>query len=96
MKRKSRKFYTHVLPIGVAFLLLVVTTVSRPMPGLAFYENTTLKFMVSVVANEAVDVSGQRFWFRVWPDGPKCAAGVNFPLPGRQLTIHVLRWSWSG
>jgi hypothetical protein len=96
-KRGSRKFYTCVLPIGVAVLLLIATTtVNRPMPGLVFYENTTFKFMVSVVANEAVDISGQRFWVRVWSDGPKCAAGINFPLPGRQLTIQVLRWSWRG
>jgi hypothetical protein len=85
------------LPLVVAFSLIVATTtVSRPAPGLVFYENTTFKFMVSVIANEGVDVTGQRFWVRVWPDGPKCVAAVNFSLPGEQFTIQVLRWSWWG
>jgi hypothetical protein len=87
----------YVLPTAVACLLLfVTTTVNRPMPGLVFYENDTFKFMVSLVTNEAVDVGGQRFWVRVWPGGTKCVAGVNFPLPGQQFTIQVLRWSWRG
>jgi len=47
---------------------------------MAFRENTTFKFTVSVVPDKWVDPAGRRFWVATWPDGAKCIAGVNVPV----------------
>jgi hypothetical protein len=96
---------TKLKPIGIAFalslvfLLLIIiatTKTTKTTSGMSFYENTTFKFMVSVVPDTWVDPAGQRFWVTTWPGGTKCIAGVNIPVARRQLTFNLLRWSWRG
>jgi len=86
------------LAVGLLFLAVAIlaSTKTTKTLGMAFYENTTFKFMISVVPNDAVDVTGQRFWVATWPRGVKCVAGINVPLPRRQFTLQLLRWSWKG
>ena len=86
------------LVVGSLFLTVAViaTTKTTHTLGMTFYENTRFKFMVSVVPNDAVDITGQQFWVATWPTGVKCVAGINVPLHGRQVTIQLLRWSWRG
>jgi hypothetical protein len=86
-----------VLWLAVLALTLVATTkATRTASGMSFYENTWFEFMVSIVPNRWVDPTGQRFWMSTWPGGTKCIAGVNVPVAGRQITFHLLRWSWTG
>lgn len=96
---------TPLRPITIAFALslvvvalavIVTTKTTKKAGGMTFYENTTLKFMVSVVSDRCVDPTGQRLWAATWPGGTKCIAGVNVPFAGRQITFHLLRWSWRG
>ena len=79
----------------LAFVIIASTRTTKTR-GMTFYENTTFKFMISVVPNDAVDTTGQRFWVATWPDGVKCVAGINVPLPRQQFTLQLLSWSWKG
>jgi len=80
----------------LALIAIVPTKTTRRTRGMTFYENTTFKFMVSVVPDKWVDPTGHRFWVAQWPTGAKCVAAVNVPVAGRQVTFNLLRWSWRG
>ena len=82
-----------LLILAVAIMASTKTTKTR---GMTFRENTTFKFMISVVPNDAVDITGQRFWVATSPSGVKCVAGINVPLPRQQFTLQLLSWSWKG
>lgn len=86
-----------VVSLAVVGLTVTATTkTTKTTSGMTFYENTTLKFMVSVVPDRWVDFTGQRFWVATWPGGEKCIAGVNIPIARREITFSLLRWSWRG
>ena len=82
--------------LGVVALTFIATTkTTKTIGGSMYYENTTLKFMLSVKPNSCVDPSNHRFWIANWPGGSKLVAGVNVPLAGRQVTFSLMRWSWA-
>lgn len=86
------------LGFALAILVIIVASTTKTkttIGGARFYENTTLKFQVSVVPHQWVDPSGQRLWIATW-QGTKCVAGVSVPLARRQFTFQLLRWSWRG
>ena len=98
-ERTAPKMLLAVTGFVLAALVVVVTSTTKTKTtpcGTRFYENTTLKFQVSVVPHQWVDPSGQRCWIATWPGGTKCVAGVSIPLSGRQFTFQLLRWSWKG
>lgn len=82
--------------VAVTLVVIATTKTTITTDGMRVYENTDLKFMVSVVPDEWVDPTNQRFWISTWPGGTKCIAGVNIPIAGRQVTFNILRWSWKG
>ena len=92
-ERTAPRVLLAVLAFAFAASAVVVasTTKTRTTMGMRFYENTTLKFAVSVVPHQWVDPSGQRFWAATWPGGNKCIAGVSIPLTHRQFTFQLLR-----
>ena len=96
---------TTLRPVAIAFVgllavvaltIIATTKTTKTTSGMTFYQNTTFKFMVSVVPDRWVDITGQRFWVATWLGGTKCIAGVNIPVARRQITFSLLRWSWRG
>ena len=97
IERTARKPLLALLGVALVMVVIIVsTTKTKTTMGMRFYENTTFKFMVSIVPHEAVHPSGQRFWVATWPGNTKCVAGVGVPLAHRQFTFHILRLSWRG
>src|SRR5947209_12399337 len=88
-ERTTLKRMPLALALGMVVLAIVVIVTTRTTKtlGVTFYENTTFKFQLSVIPNDAVDIRGQRFWAATWPGGVKCVAGINVPLSNRQFTI---------
>lgn len=99
IERTSPNLITQAVVLALTIFAVVViatTKTTKTTSGMRFYENTTFKFMISIVPDKSVDPSGQRFWVAMWPGSAKCIAGVNIPVAGRQFTFQVLRWSWRG
>lgn len=83
--------------VGLLLIIIATTKTTKTTIGMSVmsvYENTTFKFMVSVVPDTWVHPTGQRFWVGTWPGGTKCIAGVNIPVAHHQLTFNLLSWSW--
>ena len=80
----------------IAFGGVVTTKTTEFTRGMTVWENTTLKFQVSVIPDGLVASTERRFWAATWADGTKSVAGVNVPVAGRQITFQLLSWSWKG